>query len=49
MIATTERDRLTDQVTAIVRKAAKIPAGSRSGPNHGWSKTLRSIRSIWSV
>jgi acyl carrier protein len=26
MIAATERDRLTDQVTAIVRKAAKIPA-----------------------
>jgi acyl carrier protein len=25
MIATTERDRLTDQVTAIVRKAGRIP------------------------
>jgi acyl carrier protein len=26
MIATTERDQLFDQVTAIVRKAAKVPA-----------------------
>jgi acyl carrier protein len=26
MIATTERDQLVDRVTAIVRKAAKVPA-----------------------
>ena len=50
MIATTERDRLIDQVTAIVRKAAKDPGEGRDqAANHGWSKTLRSIRSIWSV